>query len=294
VVTRRGQRAGGLAVWAFGPQPIERLVLLRVLLPLAVLGFMATRLAHADHWVGDAGFSVPDLGGDWRQPVYVPPLPGAMAWVFAAVMTASALATAMGLWTRMSAAVLAATVAHAAVADRLASFTVTKATPALMLVLCFSAAGARFGIDAWRAHRRDPGRPPPTHASGGPVRFLQVYLAVFYAASGLCKARGDWLERGDVLWTHLHDSYQTGFSHLLANHAPAVAWPVLQWATLVFEIGAPLWFALPWTRLPALVYGLAMHAMIGLMFGPVIWFSLLMMALLLAAHAPEAWLTRRP
>jgi hypothetical protein len=32
--------------------------------------------------------------------------------------------------------------------------------------------------------------------------------------------------------------------------------------------------------------------MIGLMFGPVIWFSLLMMSLLIAGYAPERWLIR--
>jgi len=34
-----------------------------------------------------------------------------------------------------------------------------------------------------------------------------------------------------------------------------------------------------------------MHAMIGLMFGPVVWFALLMAALLVGGWAPEAWLT---
>jgi hypothetical protein len=35
-----------------------------------------------------------------------------------------------------------------------------------------------------------------------------------------------------------------------------------------------------------------MHAMIGLMFWPVRWFSLLMMTLWLGAFLPEAWLER--
>jgi hypothetical protein len=60
---------------------------------------------------------------------------------------------------------------------------------------------------------------------------------------------------------------------------------VLQWVTLTFEVGAPLWFALPWTRTAALCVGLGMHAMIGLMFGPVIWFSFLMSVLLIACYA---------
>ena len=38
--------------------------------------------------------------------------------------------------------------------------------------------------------------------------------------------------------------------------------------------------------------GLGMHASIGLMFGPVVWFSLLMMVLLFGSFAPLDWLTR--
>jgi hypothetical protein len=34
-------------------------------------------------------------------------------------------------------------------------------------------------------------------------------------------------------------------------------------------------------------FGLSMHAMIGLMFGPVRWLSLLMMTLLAAGYLPE-------
>jgi hypothetical protein len=32
-----------------------------------------------------------------------------------------------------------------------------------------------------------------------------------------------------------------------------------------------------------------MHAMIGLMFGPVLWFALLMSTLLVGVYAPERW-----
>jgi hypothetical protein len=35
-----------------------------------------------------------------------------------------------------------------------------------------------------------------------------------------------------------------------------------------------------------------MHALIGLMFGPVIWFALLMASLLVACFAPLPWLER--
>lgn len=279
-----------IRVWLGRPQTIERLAFLRILAPLAVLGFMSSRLMYTDHWIGSAGFSVPNLGGDFRQPVYLAPLPDAAAWFLAAVMITSGLATALGFRTRAAALIFACTLVYVALADRLATFTVSKISPVIALTLACSAAGARYGVDAWRKRHNERDTPPPTHTAGGPVRFVQVFLAVFYCSSGFCKARGDWLDRWDVLWTHLHDSYQTPFSHFLANHLPASAWPLMQLATLVFEIGAPLWFTWATTRRYALVYGLAMHALIGLMFGPVIWFSLLMIILLLAAYAPQPWL----
>ena len=49
------------------PLPVLRIEIVRIVAPLAMLGFMSGRLAHADEWIGDAGFRVPDLGGDWRS-----------------------------------------------------------------------------------------------------------------------------------------------------------------------------------------------------------------------------------
>jgi Vitamin K-dependent gamma-carboxylase len=169
-------------------------------------------------------------------------------------------------------------------ADRLEAFTVTKIGPALTLALFLSPAGARYGLDAWRRHRFAPNLPQPTHVSGGSVRFFQIFLVVFYSGSGLAKLNGDWTT-ADVLWSHVHDNYETFVSHFVQRVLPAAAWGVLQWVTLTFEVGAPLWFALPWTRTAALCVGLGMHAMIGLMFGPVIWFSCLMSVLLIACYA---------
>jgi hypothetical protein len=279
-------------LWLDRPQPIERLALMRIAVPLVLLGFYASRLAHADDWLSTAGFRVPYLGGhDWRQPLYLPPLPPAAAWTVAAIIVVAALCLSAGLFTRAAAALSALLFAYVALADRLEAFTVSKLAPMLCVVLFYGPSGARYGVDAWRDRRRRPGAPPPTHVDGGVIRFVQIFLVVMYSGSGIAKLRGDWLS-GDVLWSHLHDDYQTAAAWLLIRALPAWSWQVLQVATLVFEVGAPLWFALPWTRRPALVAGLGMHAMIGLMFGPVIWFALLMATLLVACYAPEKWLLR--
>jgi hypothetical protein len=95
-----------------------------------------------------------------------------------------------------------------------------------------------------------------------------------------------------VLWTHLHDSYQTFFAYLLANSLPGFSWTVFQGMTLIFECLACLWLIPRRTRRFGLLFGLAMHALIGSMFGPVIWFSLLMITLLAGSFAPERVMQR--
>jgi uncharacterized membrane protein YphA (DoxX/SURF4 family) len=274
----------------FEPQPIVRLEAIRILVPLALLGFLSTRIVHADYWLSTTGFHVPALAHDWRQPAHFAPLAPATAWILAAVLVGSGLMTVAGAFTRWSASVFAVLLAYVALADRLEAFTMSKIGPVLVLALAVSPCGARWSVDAWRRRRRDPAWKPPTHVSGGCVRFFQLMLAVFYFSSGLAKAHGDWLSDPYVLWTHLHDSYQTWVSWFAANHLPKIAWTGMQAATLLYEIGAPLWFGLRWTRPYALVYGVAMHAMIGMMFGPVAWFSLLEMSLLVASFAPATLL----
>lgn len=269
------------------PQPIARLEIIRVLAPVAILGFLSSRILHADDWLSSAGFHPPALADDWRQPASFAPLAPWAAWTVAGALVVAGLATAAGAFTRWAAGAFALLLGYVALADRLAAFTVSKISPVLMLAIALSPAGARWSVDAWR--RRKQAAAPATHAthvSGGNVRFFQIFLAVFYCSSGICKARGDWLAMPYVLFSHLHDSYQTPVSWLLANHLPAFAWTAMQAATLVFEVGAPLWFGWRRTRPYALAYGIAMHALIGLMFGPVIWFALLMIVLLVASYAP--------
>lgn len=303
---KRQQRRGGHAAsppptarrgtWIddfVAPQPIIRLELLRILVPLCILGFMSTRLVHADHWIGSAGFSVPDLGGDWRQPLYLPPLPDWAAWSLAAAMVVSGLSMAAGFLTRYASGLFFLCLIWVAFADRLAAFTVTKLGSVLVLALFLSPCGARYGVDAWlRWRRKGDEAPMPTHVTGPTLRFFQLLLVFMYFSSGLCKARNDWLEVPNLLWTHLHGSYQTAVTHAAANYMPTWSWNLLQGITLGFEALAPLWFGLRSTRRWALYWGLLMHGMIGLMFGPVIWFSLLMASLLFACFAPCSWLER--
>jgi uncharacterized membrane protein YphA (DoxX/SURF4 family) len=278
--------------WLSRPQPIERLAFLRIAIPLVLLGFLSSRLAHADYWLSPVGFRVPYLGGhDWRQPLYLPAVPPTVAWILAVATVLAGLCLSLGLFVQPAAGLFAALLVYLALADRLEAFTVSKLGPILVIALLVSPCGARYGVDAWRKQKRQPTAPVPTHVSGGVIRFFQILVVVMYSGSGIAKIRGDWLA-SNVLWSHLHDGYQTEFAWQLLRVLPGRAWQVLQDFTLVFEVGAPLWFVLPWTRFPALVVGLAMHAMIGLMFGPVIWFALLMATILVGSYGPDRWLFR--
>jgi hypothetical protein len=274
-----------LFAWLFAPQPIARLELVRIGAPLAILGFLSTRIAHADEWLSTAGFHAPEIpGGDWRQPLYIAPLSPGAAWAMALLMVIAGLGVAVGFRARAAALLFAVLVADAALIDRLAAFTVTKLAPAVLLALAVSPCGQRWSVDAWLARRK--GRQTPIEVSGGAVRFFQILLAVFYCASGLAKARGGWLSHPLVLWTHVHDSYQTAMSWAVANAAPAWLWTLLQAGTLGFEVGAPLWLGWAKTRRYAVVWAVAMHLLIGALFWPVRWFSLLMIVLVVASYAP--------
>jgi len=279
------------SAWMAPPMPVVRLEIVRIFAPLAVIGFMSGRLVHADEWIGDAGFRVPHLAHNPNQPLYMPPLPSSLAWVVVGVMVLAGLAVSLGFRTRVSVLTFAATLAFVALSDRLAAFTVSKISPVIMLAVALGPAGSMLGVDAWLQRRRGA-PPPPTVQSLGSVRFLQLMLVTFYCASGLAKAGGDWLVVPQVLWTHVHDSYQTPISFFLASTLPAWTWTPMQASVLAFEALAPLWFGLRWTRPYALLFGLGMHLMIGVMFGPVVWFALLMMTLLLGCFLPESWLAR--
>ncbi len=286
----------------FGTELIARLELLRVCAPLAILGFMSSRIAYADHWISDAGFCVPDLGvTDPHQSYYLPPVSPSVAWAVACALVVSGLCVVVGFGTRRAAGLFAVLLAYVAVADRLAAFTVSRLAPVVALAICLSPAGTRFSVDAWLARRKraaeasDDGHaeaPLVEEMRGGTIRFFQALLVVFYTASGICKARGDWLKKPGVLWTHLHDSYQTLISYALANTLPGFSWTVFQGFTLLFECLALVWLVPRRLRPLGLLYGVSMHAMIGLMFGPVIWFSLLMISLLCASYLPDRLVQR--
>ena len=229
---------------------------------------MSGRLAHADEWIGDAGFRVPDLGGDWRQPLYVPALPvGARVGASPRPWSRRGLACSLGYKTRRSALVFAATLAFVAVSDRLAAFTVSKMSPVIMLAIAAGPAGR-----APRRRRLEAGTP----ARGAPARDAPAgQRALSSAPAGHDLQRVGHREGArrlavDAARPVVPPPRQLPDGALVRARVgpPGWAWTPMQGLVLAFEMLAPLWFGLARTRTYALVFGLGMHAMIGLCSAP--------------------------
>jgi hypothetical protein len=123
------------------------------------------------------------------------------------------------------------------------------------LMLCPS--GAVWSVDSWwRARRR--GRTGPVTVYPWPLRLLFVQLVLIYFLNGLYKLFSeDWRE-GTSLYYVLCDLTLTRFSYVQLP-VPYALTKVCTWAVLAWEVGFPLWVALPWTRKPALVCGVLFH-----------------------------------
>ena len=72
--------------------------------------------------------------------------------------------------------------------------------------------------------RQKPELALPTYVSWGNVRFFQLLLVFMYLGSGIAKVRGGWLTNPHVIWSHLHDSYQTAFTYFMARSVPVFCW----------------------------------------------------------------------
>src|SRR5262249_7059612 len=145
---------------------------------------------HVEHWLTDVGFVVPPrAAGDYRQPLYIPPIPVWLGVLVSVATVASGVATSLGWRTRWTSGVFAALLAYLALADRLESFTVNKLCTVVAIALFASPAGARYGLDA--RPKRDDQR--PTYVGWGNVRFFQVLLMFMYFGSGWAKIKGGWL-----------------------------------------------------------------------------------------------------
>src|SRR5207302_1551051 len=136
----------------------------------------------------------------------------------------------------------------------------------LLFFLMWSPSGAVWSIDLLlrRRRRTDAGEvTSPVFVPAWPLRILFVQLVFVYFFNGLHKLVGrDWLT-GDAVYYVLANLATARFSYVDVP-VPYFFTKILTWTVLAFEIGFPVWVAMPWTRTPVLLLGVCFHVGLGL------------------------------
>jgi hypothetical protein len=125
------------------------------------------------------------------------------------------------------------------------------------------------------------------------IGVFQAMLVIIYFAAGWTKTfQGEWLKNTHCLWNIVQGYHRTDFAALVLRNTPVWLWSIKQYATLLFEIGAPLWFALRWTRPLAVVFGISLHVAIALMMERLFFFGSVMLSFYWL-FVPVAWVQWR-
>lgn len=114
------------------------------------------------------------------------------------------------------------------------------------LILAFANWGDRFSIDALR------GRRAPAQQQQWPLRLLAFLIGWAWFVAGVTKVLTGWLSfsseaaRGYFVVKYLTVGRQFGLANWIAAHDSLVAWEVLDWFTVIFEMS--ILFTVPWWR----------------------------------------------
>jgi hypothetical protein len=246
--------------WWTAPVPAERLAALRIGLAAVLLCDLLTTYQSAlPRFFGRGGLGGAEVLGEslWPRTWNWSLLAGAgddtLRWALLA-WVAAAVCLLLGLLSRPSAALawaLSVSFGNLNVYV-LNAGDVIRST--VLFYLMLSPCGAAWSLDCLLRRRRR-GR---ALIYPWPLRLLFVQLVLIYCLNGLYKLSGsDWIN-GDSLYYALCDLDVSRFSYA---QLPVPYWLtcLVTWAVLGWEAGFPLWVALPWTRRPALAFGVLFH-----------------------------------
>lgn len=127
----------------------------------------------------------------------------------------------------------------------------------LLLYLVLTPCGAAWSLDRWRERRRT-GDDRPAFVHPWPLRLLFLQMILMYFFNGAYKLFGaDWRE-GSSLYYVLASPVLSRVSYA---EFPAPIWltRLASHIVLIWELGFPLWVAMRWTRIPALIIGVLFH-----------------------------------
>ncbi len=218
-------------------------------------------------WLTDWGFhlSADDMWAlGFLRPFPAPPLWGIP--LFAGMTLLAGLGVIFCRWRRFSLLLMLAVAIYVQGVDPMSTQALNKIAIAIYALL----------VTAPGYWRDGNGR---LMVSAAPLRIMQATLIAHYWAAGYSKAvGGDWLRYSDCLWCIVQGFHRTEEAAFLLRVLPVWAWAVMQYVTLLFELGAPAWFSIPRLRWFVVVYGVGFHIMIALLMKRVCFFSFIMIS----------------
>lgn len=253
------------AFW-LGPIDPVRLETFRVLLGISLFLYLWAWWQYAEEWLTPIGFHVPGPG--FKVAPVAPLLPPAALPWFGMALFGSLVAWIIGWNTRWMSWVMLGFMTYVTFADYLSAFTLNKLFIVSLAVLALSVRGTYWSVD----------NRPPAPQSAWPLRILQATLLIQYGTAGWCKIlHGDWLQDPSVLWSQVQGVYRTEFASWLLQTLPQGVWSWMQYASLTFELTAPLLFMSKRLRPIALVWGFGFQMVVAMTMHLLIYFSLQML-----------------
>jgi hypothetical protein len=249
--------------WLTEPVPAERLAALRIGLAAALLvDLLTTYWPHVEDY-----FTRRSLGG-WVIFNYLwTRTPGLGRWTLLAdvddpaglraamlLWIAATVCLLLGLLTRLSAAVAWALSISFMHLNGYIYNAGDEIRGIILFYLMIAPSGAAWSVDAWLRRRRAGAVLIYPWA----LRLLFLQFVLIYFLNGLYKVvHEDW-RSGNTLYYALADLTLARFSYAQFP-VPYGMTRVMTWSVLAWELGFPLWVALPWTRKPALFMGVLFH-----------------------------------
>jgi len=114
--------------------------------------------------------------------------------------------------------------------------------------------------------------------SAWPAYLIRIYLVTVYFGSGWRKSVfGDWLTNPHTLVDCMSGFYATHLTRWLYPVMPLFVWTLMQYATVSFELGAPLLLLYPPLRKWGVLLGCLLHIGIALLMKDLFYFSFQML-----------------
>jgi hypothetical protein len=218
--------------------------IVRIVVGLAVVGFALETWITMARVLAPTAVSMPYIA-------WFPRLSLDMLLLYVSVWLAAALAFVLGLRTRLSGALLTATMAYTLFFDQQLYSNHLYLATLVLLLLTIADSGARFSLDARRAGNRH-------QIPEWPIILLKIQVSIVYFYAALLKINPEYLSGAMMVgfWP------LNQLTALPGGGSPALLLQFLAVLSILTELflAAALWF--PRTRWLALLVGVGFHLMI--------------------------------